>query len=83
MRLGDGNGVSGVLGGQGGGEARLGAEGRGVGARGHALRVALQHGAVHAADELLHLGGAEAGLLGEDVRLGDQLLQPDDKDVPV
>lgn len=70
-----------VLGGEGGCEAWLCAEGRGVRAGGHALRVALQHGAVHAADELLHLGGAEACLLGEDVRLGDKLLEADDEDV--
>lgn len=83
MRLSNRDGVPCVLGGQGGGEARLGVKGRGVGARGHALGVALEHGAVHAADELLHLGSAEACLLGEDLCLGDELLQPDDEDVPV
>lgn len=71
MSPGDGYSVPSILGRQGSGEARLGVEGRRVGAGGHAFRVALQNWPVHATDELLHLGGPKTCLLGKNLCLGD------------
>ena len=73
--------VLGVLDGKLHVEAGLAVRCRRVGARRQPLRVALDDGPEHVAEHLLHDGRPEARLLGEDVRLGDDLHEGHDADV--